>query len=175
MIDNGRAMPKEFGPYAPMVDVLALRAVVSKWTMNMRTGECKEEQIDDAISEFPTVNLDLVGRQTRYSYHASIPDTATQVFDGIMKYDLTSGSYVRHAFKENWYGSEPAFAPRFNAKSEDDGYVISFVSNETGGSRALILDAQNIDDQPIAEIDIPQRIPLGFHGTWANLSEFAAG
>ena len=175
MIDNGRDMPNEFGPYAPMVDVLALRAVVTKWTMNMKTGACKEEQIDDAINEFPTVNLGMVGHRTRFSYHASIPDTQTQVFDGILKYDLESGSYVRHAFAGNWRGSEPAFAPRLNAQSEDDGYVISFVTDvENGGSKALILDAQNLADKPVAEVHIPQRIPLGFHGTWANLSEFAS-
>lgn len=174
MIDNGRDMPKQFGPYAPMVDVLALRAVVTKWTMNLKTGATKEEQIDDAINEFPTVNLDMVGHKTRYSYHASIPDTATQVFDGILKYDLQAGNYVRHDFGGQLCGSEPAFAPRFNAKSEDDGYVISFVSDfNTGASKALILDAQNLADKPVAEIEIPQRIPLGFHGTWANQSEFA--
>ncbi len=176
MIDNGREMPTQFGPYAPMVDVLALRAVVTKWTMNMKTGATKEEQIDDAVNEFPTVNLDRVGHKTQFSYHASIPDTQTQVFDGILKYDLDKGNYVRHSFGDAHYGSEPAFAPRFNAQSEDDGYVISFVTDaETGGSRALILDAQNLSDKPVAEVIIPQRIPLGFHGTWANLSEFSKG
>jgi carotenoid cleavage dioxygenase len=175
MIDNGRDMPTKFGPYAPMVDVLALRAVVTKWTMNLKTGACKEEQIDDAINEFPTVNLGMVGHKTQFSYHASIPDTETQVFDGILKYDLASGTYVRHEFGGHRFGSEPAFAPRFNAQSEDDGYVISFVSDaDTGGSKALILDAQNLSDKPVAEIEIPQRIPLGFHGTWANATEFAA-
>ena len=175
MIDNGREMARKFGAYAPMVDVLALRAVTTKWTMNLKTGACKEEQLDDAVNEFPTINLNYAGRPSRHSYHASIPDTETQVFDGILKYDLHTGSYVRHAFAKNHFGSEPAFAPRFNAKSEDDGYVISFVSDAaTGGSKALILDAQNMADKPIAEVEIPQRIPLGFHGTWANLSEFSA-
>ena len=174
MIENGRDLPKQFGPYAPMVNVLALRAVVTKWTMNMKTGECKEEQLDDEISEFPVVNLGLVGRKTQYSYNASIPDTETQVFDGILKYDLGTGSYVKHRFAEHDFGSEPAFAPRLNAKSEDDGYVITFVTNgETGQSKALILDAQNMSDAPLAEVEIPQRVPLGFHGTWANAAEFA--
>ncbi|NIV17706.1 MAG: 9-cis-epoxycarotenoid dioxygenase [Woeseiaceae bacterium] len=173
MIDNGRDLPRHYGPYAPMVNVLALRAVLTKWTMNLRTGESREEQVDDSISEFPAVNLGLVGRKTRYAYHASIPDTETQVFDGILKYDLTDGSHVMHRFEEHFYGSEPAFAPRLDAADEDDGYVITFVSNaRTGESRALILDARNLADEPVAQVHIPQRIPLGFHGTWANMSEF---
>ncbi len=175
MIDNGRSPSKSYGPYAPMVDVLALRAVLTKWTMNMKTGACKEEQVDDAINEFPVINLGLTGRKTRFSYHVSVPDTDTQVFDGLLKYNLSDGSHIRHSFGAECFGSEPVFAPRFNAKSEDDGYVISFVSDpETGNSKAVIIDAQNFSDKPVAEVKIPQRVPLGFHGTWANIDEFAA-
>lgn len=175
MVDNGRDLPRQYGPYAPMVNVLALRAHLTKWTMDLKTGATKEEKIDDTVGEFPTVNLGHTGRKSRYSYMASIPDTDTQVFDGLLKYDLQRGTHTRHAFGANMFGSEPAFAPRHNAKSEDDGYVITFVTNgETGDSRALIIDAQNIDAPPVAEVHIPQRIPLGFHGTWANASEFMA-
>ena len=174
MIENGRGLPAQYGPYAPMVNVLALRAVVTKWTMNMKTGAAKEEQMDDAISEFPVVNLSFTGRQTRYSYHGAIPDTETQLFDGILKYDLTNGRYKRHDFRKNTFGSEPAFASRFNATCEDDGYIVSFVTDAaTLESRVLILDAQNIEDAPLAEVKLPQHVPLGFHGTWANLDEFS--
>lgn len=173
MVDNGRQLPIEYGPYAPMVNVLALRAVVTKWTMNLKTGVGKEEQIDDAMSEFPVVNLGLTGRQTRYSYHGAISDTETQMFDGILKYDLLDGSHKRHRFDPNVCGSEPAFAPRFDAKSEDDGYVMSFVTDiSTRESRVLIIDAKNIEGRPLAEVCLPQCVPLGFHGTWANLDEF---
>ena len=175
MIDNGRDLPRQYGPYAPMVNVLALRAHLTKWTMNLKTGATKEEKIDDTVGEFPVVNLGHTGRKSRYAYVASIPDTDTQVFDGLLKYDLERGTHTRHEFGANMFGSEPAFAPRHNAKSEDDGYVITFVTNgETGDSRALIVDAQNLDAPPVAEVHIPQRIPLGFHGTWANASEFMA-
>ena len=172
MIENGLDMPVKYGPYAPMVNVLALRAVVTKWTMNMRTGAAKEEQIDDTISEFPVVNLEFSGKKSRYSYHGAIPNTETQLFDGILKYDLSDGSYVRHSFGRNIYGSEPAFAPRLGSSEEDDGYVVSFVTNaETNRSSVLILDARDVASKPLAEVILPQRVPLGFHGTWANQNQ----
>ena len=37
---------------------------------------------------------------------------------------------------------------------------------------ALPRNAMNMADKPVAEICLPQRVPLGFHGTWANRSEF---
>ena len=172
MIENGLDMPIQYGPYAPMVNVLALRAVVTKWTMNMRTGESREEQIDDAISEFPVVNLEFAGKKSRFSYHGAISNTETQLFDGILKYDLSSGSSIRHGFGKNIFGSEPAFVPRLGSSEEDDGYVVSFVTNaETNCSSVLILDARDLARPPLAEVLLPNRVPLGFHGTWANLNQ----
>lgn len=174
MVDNGREADKRFGPYAPMVDVLALRAVLTRWRMNLKTGQGFEEQIDDTCTEFPIINLGMTGRRNRYSYHVAIPDTTTQVFDGIVKYDLETGAHQKHVFADHVYGSEPAFAPRKNADDEDDGYVITFTSHAVDStSEALILDARDISGEPLARIHLPQRVPLGFHGTWANTSEMA--
>jgi carotenoid cleavage dioxygenase len=174
-VDNGRPLDRRFGPYATMVDVLALRAELACWRMNMKTGATKEYIVDQTISEFPVVNLSYTGRKTRYSYHATIPDTSTQLFDGLIKYDLETGSNETHKFPANCFGSEPAFVPRENPRSEDDGYVVTFITNaveET--SSLLILDAQNITAKPLAEVHIPQRVPLGFHGTWASHAEMNA-
>ena len=140
--------------------------------MNMKTGETREEQIDDQVSEFPVVNLGYTGRKSRYSYHVSIPDTATQVFDGLIKYDLETGLSQRHDFGAGVFGSEPAFAPKTNANTEDDGYLITFVADgASGASEALVIDARNMSGPPLARVKIPQRVPLGFHGTWATAAE----
>lgn len=59
--------------------------------------------------------------------------------------------------------------PRENSKAEDDGYVISFVSDaRENTSEVVILDAKNIDQEPLARVLLPQRVPLGFHACWIN-------
>ena len=35
-------------------------------------------------------------------------------------------------------------------------------------SPAVILDAKNLSNGPIARISIPQRVPYGFHGIWVE-------
>jgi carotenoid cleavage dioxygenase len=175
MIPNGRALDPAFGPYAAMVNVLALRAHLWRWRMNLKTGATREEQVDDAVSEFPVVNLSRTGRKSRWSYHVAIPDRETQVWDGLLKYDLQSGRSERFSFADGMLGSEPCFAPRIGAKEEDDGYVLTFAAHgETGASEALILDAKNFARPPLARVILPQRVPLGFHATWADASEIAA-
>ena len=74
-----------------------------------------------------------------------------------------------HEYGQHKYGSESPFIPRANAQSEDDGYVISFVTDaREGSSEVIILDAQNMDQEPVARIQLPQRVPLGFHACWID-------
>ncbi|MEM9619584.1 MAG: carotenoid oxygenase family protein [Pseudomonadota bacterium] len=167
MVPNGFDPDPKYGPYAAMADVLALRAQPFLWRMNMKTGEGREEQIDDALSEFPVVNTDLAGRRTKYSYHVIFDDCVEQRFSGLLKYDLTTGKSERHDLPQGVYGSEPAFAPKLGATSEDDGYLITFTADMNGKSEAHIIDAQNIAAPPLARVKLPQRVPAGFHGTWA--------
>ena len=65
--------------------------------------------------------------------------------------------------------SEPVFVPRAdaNAKSEDEGYLMSYVyDQDKNSSELIVLDAQNVSAEPIACIDLAQRVPFGFHGSW---------
>ncbi len=169
MVDNGLAPDAAFGPYAAMADVLALRAQPFLWRMNMKTGEGREEQIDDGLSEFPVVNLDRTGTKTKHSYHVVMDDCVLQRYSALRKYDLGTGAHEDHAFPIGVFGSEPAFAPRIGGTAEDDGYVISFTTNlESGASEAVVLDARNFAAPPLARIALPQRVPAGFHATWAG-------
>lgn len=76
-----------------------------------------------------------------------------------------------------WYGQEPRFVPRENSTSEDDGWLLSYVFDEsqlnpeTGeckpGARSelWIIDAIKMKDV-VARIVLPQRVPYGLHGNW---------
>lgn len=167
MVPNGLDPDPKYGPYAAMADVLALRAQPFLWRMNMKTGEGREEKIDDALSEFPVVNNAFAGRKTKHSYHVIFDDCIEQRFSGLMKYDLTSGASERHEFPEGVFGSEPAFASRVWSVEEDDGYLVTFTTDLGGNSEACIIDARNMTAPPLARVKLPQRVPAGFHAIWA--------
>ena len=167
MVPNGYAPdPASYGPYAPMVTVLALRAQPFIWRMNMKTGEGVETQIDDALSEFPIVNLDWSTRKTRHSYHVVMDDHVLQRFSGLLKYDLSSGRHERHEFGPGVFGSEAAFAP--TGVREDDGFVVTITTDTDGNSEARIIDPANFAGPAVARVKLPQRVPAGFHATWAK-------
>lgn len=168
MVPNGLKPDPKYGPYAAMADVLALRAQPFRWRMNMKTGQGREEQIDDALSEFPVVNTAMTGRKTKHSYHVIFDDCIEQRFTGLMKYNLETGASERHDFPQGVYGSEPAFAPRAGSTGEDDGWLVTFTADMQGNSEAHVIDARNFSAPPVARIKLPQRVPAGFHGVWAQ-------
>lgn len=91
-------------------------------------------------------------------------------FDGLLKFDLEGQSVQTHSFGAARYGGEEIFVPRPDATAEDDGWLITFVHDESEGkSELVIVAAQAMSEEPIARILMPQRVPYGFHGTWIAL------
>ena len=66
------------------------------------------------------------------------------------------------------------FAPRVGSKSEDDGYLVTFVVDEASGASELqVLDAAHVGEEPVARLPIPQRVPTGYHAWWIPSDELA--
>lgn len=59
------------------------------------------------------------------------------------------------------------FVPRRGARDEDDGYVLSYVNDpDRGATDLVVLSAQDFGGHPLARVQLPGRVPLGFHGSW---------
>jgi carotenoid cleavage dioxygenase-like enzyme len=159
--------PDSEGPLAQMLSYLRLDANLHRYRFNLRTGRTVEQKLDDDNSEFPSINQGLVGRPSRYAYNMHISPEKSLLFDGLMKYDVDSGSSRTHWFGDGRWGSEAPFAPRPGAVEEDDGYLISYVYDEREGhSEVDVLDARDVEAGPLCRIKMPVRVPLGFHATW---------
>ena len=149
-------------------DVREQLGQLHEWRFNMVTGEVISKPIDrEYFCDFPRIHDDLVGYKNRYTYAARFNVQGMPVFDGEMKYDNETGEIQIHSFDDHCESGEAIFAPRIGATEEDDGYVICFVTNsETGESECQIIDAKKFEDEPVARIKIPQRVPHGFHASW---------
>ena len=67
------------------------------------------------------------------------------------------------------YGSEAPFAPRVGAKGEDDGYLVSFITDMVENrSECVVIDAKDIAAGPVCRILLPHRISSGTHACWAG-------
>ena len=82
---------------------------------------------------------------------------------------------------EGWYAQESRFVPRADGNREDDGWILSYVFNESqlgndgeclpnAKSELWIIDARNMKDV-VARVNLPQRVPYGLHGNWFSEEE----
>ena len=66
---------------------------------------------------------------------------------------------------------EPIFVPRRADSPEGEGFLLATVYRaDERRSDLLVLDAQNVDTEPLAVVKLPHRVPFGFHGNWRSRS-----
>ncbi len=142
-----------------------------KWTIDLELGSVKEEQIDDAPCDFPRIDDRRIGFKNDYGYFTTLETDVESLTIGrhLLKYDLVNDKRLTHDLGENVTGGEALFAPRTASSSEDDGWVISLAYEaETDRSKLLIINSQDFESAPVAEIYAPQRVPNGAHGSWVS-------
>ena len=156
------------------LDTYRMQTRLHRWHFNLATGATKEETLSDRIMEFPMVNGRNGGRRHRYSYNMTT-HPGWFLFDGIVKVDHETGAEQVYRFGDGVFGSETPMAPRSGATVEDDGYLVTFVTDmNENRSECLVLDAANIAAGPIARIRLPERICSGTHSCWSPRAAAAA-
>jgi hypothetical protein len=58
-------------------------------------------------------------------------------------------------------------APAHSGASELSGWYLSYVYDPVrDGSDLVVIDASDFRGKPVARVQLPQRVPYGFHGNW---------
>ena len=141
------------------------------WRLNLRTGETHEEHLDERDLEFGMINAEYWGKPYRYSYNM-IAHPGSFLFDGILRFDHVSRESQSYYFGDGRFGSESPMAPCHDSQAEDDGYVMSFVTDmKADRSECVVLDAHDLAAGPVARIILPHRISSGTHSCWADARE----
>lgn len=143
------------------------RPLLHRWHIDLARGLVTDEPLDDRPGDFPRINDNLAGSRTRYGYTAQ---AATWLdddvrLDTVTKYDLADGTSTTHHYGPGRVSGEAAFAPDPSGNGEDDGWLLNFVyDTSTDQSMLVILDARTLER--VASVDMPRRVPSGFHGQW---------
>ncbi|MFB8079833.1 carotenoid oxygenase family protein [Streptomyces sp. NPDC056013] len=141
------------------------RSYTRRWVIDLASGSVNEEIIDDLAVEFPTLNEDFLGAEHRYQYAVSFPDQNGLGGYGVVKYDRATGARSIHEAGDARLPSEAVFVPAAGGTREDDGYLLTVVSDlKQDASQLLVLDASGLDR--IATVHLPRRVTAGIHGSW---------
>jgi len=80
-----------------------------------------------------------------------------------------------------FYAQESRFVPRRNGTSEDDGWILSYIFDESqldehgnaplgAKSELWIIEAKEMKEV-VCRVKLPQRVPYGLHGNWFSEEE----
>ncbi len=132
----------------------------------------------DGINKVPSPPSCLGSCRARASMsrlvRCSCPRVSARGFSGrAAQIDLSTGDVLARAdFGKGVYGGEMVFVPRAAAEGEDegedDGYLVGYVhDNAANVSSFLVLDAAPRSGSlpTVARVQLPSRVPYGFHGT----------
>ncbi|WP_347269162.1 carotenoid oxygenase family protein [Streptomyces sp. CB01881] len=144
------------------------RSYTRRWVVDLAAGSVDERIVDDLPVEFPTLNEAYLGAENRYQYAVSFPDEQGFGGCGVVKYDRVTGARrIRRIGRigDARLPSEAVFVPAAGATGEDEGYLLTVVSDlKQDSSQLLVLDASGLDN--VATVHLTRRVPGGIHGSW---------
>lgn len=143
---------------------------LERWTVDPVARKVSRELVDERFQEFPRVAGSVLNMKHRFGYTASVGLEADDWnFGNTYKYDFDRGTTEEFYHGEGRGGGEPVFVSRDGATEEDDGWIMTVVNDDNrGASDLVILDAQDFSRPAVARIELPVRVPYGFHGNWVR-------
>lgn len=161
----------------PWYDAFSLTSAARKLELHRLvihtdTNIVEDQTIDDRPCEFGRINDAYLGRRARYGYvglRDPRPGETPQpgAFEAIARYDLQTGKKTVHQFPPGVTICEPVFVADPHGRQEEDGFIFTFVHEAaSAGGSFMIFDARRLEDEPLAVIRLPRRVPAGLHGSW---------
>lgn len=142
---------------------------LERFRIDLKGSSITQSTIAESLLELPRIYYQKYNTSPyRYVYGVGFkyPESHKDSIP-IIKIDVSNGS------KQEWkeagsLAGEPIFIPRPDGKGEDDGVLLSVVTNELKGrSFLLVLDAKDLHE--VARSEVLHAIPYGLHGMFFHL------
>jgi carotenoid cleavage dioxygenase len=142
-------------------------ARLHRWTIDLDRGLVTDEACDEQPGDFPRFNEWHTSRR-RYGYVARSRQWGETVqFTEVARHDLETGAIVVHDYGPRAGAGEAVFAPDPDRDGELDGWLLNLVTDlDTDRAELVIIDAADMEGDPVARVRMPGRVPFGFHGNW---------
>lgn len=144
-----------------------------RWRLEHSTGKVHRHVVSALAQEFPRFDERRTGKPYRYAYTIGATNDLRQLTPNrLYRHDLETGTTQEHSYGPDNITGEVVFVPRREESAEDDGWLLSFVHGLKGGpSQVVILDSRRLGGAAQAVIELPVRVPLGFHGNWVAMAD----
>ncbi|WP_431283072.1 carotenoid oxygenase family protein [Humitalea sp. 24SJ18S-53] len=139
-----------------------------RWTLEPGTDAFRRTVLDDMAGEFPRLDDRRAGLANRFGTFAGSTRPDRELNTAVW-HDFSKGQRDIFTLPDGDALSEAVFVPRGPDAPEGDGWLLTVAwrGNEQR-SDLLVLDTQGVDKGPVAAVQLPDRVPFGFHGNWVG-------
>ncbi|KAG2373558.1 hypothetical protein C9374_012021 [Naegleria lovaniensis] len=153
-----------------------------KFTNHLQEENSNETMVQENIipsGEFPVIYPNFTGKPYRYFFYSIIEEVKSELFvsSEFAKFDLHTRTLKRLKIPEHGKIGEVCLIPKIqkqqNTLNEDDVFVVTFAYHEEKQTSSLfIFDGTTMNEEPLCQLELPRRVPFGFHGQFFPSSTF---
>lgn len=167
LIEDGR----DTDARVPRIGRIRIAPTLHRWRLDLHDGSLSESTLDDRWTEFPRTDDRMLGEEVPFTIHPTIARRETLLFDGLMRRDGPTGRIAHAAYPAGCYGGEASVVS--GSPGSSTRFLLVYVTDEPNGrSELCIFDAEELRE-PVARVELPQRVPAGFHTRWVPSSGLA--
>lgn len=141
---------------------------LERWVLDRSKGTVRTTPLSEGGHEFPRIDERRTGHPHRFGYTVGVSEETggdVNFVDALFRHDVAAGTSQRRTFGPGTTVGEFVFVPSGPDAPEDDGVLMGFSHDPVSDtSRLEIVDAQTLSS--IAAVQLPVRVPVGFHGNW---------
>jgi carotenoid cleavage dioxygenase len=165
--------PDEHGKIPQWLKGPASNGTLVRWTFDLdsNSDSYSEKVLSDLTGDFCVVDPRFVGQPYKHGYYTSQTGVTIDggFFDTICHLNVESGERRDYFGGNGVFFVEPIFVPRAAAAPEGDGWLVTLAYDAARNlSDFIVLDTDDIRKGPIARVQLPSRVPYGFHGSWRS-------
>lgn len=126
----------------------------------------RDEVVLERLLDFPVHDRRFTGRPNQHGWLTTFrdhPDTVETA--GVLHLNRLTGDVREWDPGPHRHLGEPFFVP--GGEGEGQGWLLTYTYDHARGTSTLmVFDAQSVSAGPVADVELPQRVPYGFHGVW---------
>jgi carotenoid cleavage dioxygenase-like enzyme len=163
-------LAEAFGPLGDLVD-----SHLTEWRIDTSGSALTltETQLTDRVMDLPSHDRRHTGRATRHGWFATTSAADSEYgfeMAGLCHLDLRTGTEDLWDPGTDIRAGEGFFVPA--GGGEGEGWVLTYLWDRTTNLSSLaVFDAQSVADGPVGRVELPVRVPFGFHGLWVDEAE----
>jgi len=128
-----------------------------------------EQQLHDLPLDLPSYDRRFLTDPLKNAFYVTTQhsDEGNIWFESSSGYNFATGSVDRWMSGPDLQPNEALFVADSASAAEGEGWLLSYVwDRRIDRSELVILDATDLASGPVASIELPQRVPFGFHGAF---------